>query len=685
MSKITSDHLARSAYVYVRQSSMDQLLHNPESRRRQYALTTRAQGLGWDNVIVIDDDLGRSGGGTARPGFERLLSAICSGDVGAVFALEASRLARNGRDWHTLLEFCALVGSLIIDEDGVYDPRLVNDRLLLGMKGTFSELELSTLRQRSQEALRLKATRGDLHTTVAIGYRRSCDDRLEQDPDLRIREALSLAFRKFREIGSVRQLVVWLRQEGIELPTAVHGPQGRIVRWGLPSYHAVHRLLTNPVYAGAYVFGRTMSRTRVEGGRKVVTHGVARRSEDWTVFIRDHHDGYISWDEYDRNRTIIAGNANMKGAMVAGAVRSGGALLVGVLRCGRCGRKFKVLHHSKRDARYVCGSHVDPASEKRCSAFSSTRIDAAVSAEVLRAISPLALEAALKLIGDRNEASGERLRQSEFALEQAHYEAKHARRQYDAVDPDNRLVAGELERRWNDCLATVARLEDQIQSLRSQEPSPIDDEERTAVMALADDLPTLWNDAAASIETRKRILRVVLKEIIVTPEVGRLHLVLHWQGGDHTRLEVLKNRSGQNHFKTDATTEHLVCELARLLPDQSIAPVLNRLGIRSAKGLTWTQLRVRNFRGVHQIPVYRESERVERHELMLGEAASRLGVSKMTVVRLIRDGLLPAKQVCAGAPYVIREDDLARPAIQRVIALGRPISSDARQKSFLFQ
>ena len=685
MSKITGDHLARSAYVYVRQSSMDQLLHNSESRRRQYALTTRAHELGWSNVVVIDDDLGRSGGGSARPGFERLLSAICSGEVGAVFALEASRLARNGRDWHTLLEFCALVSSLIVDEDGVYDPRLVNDRLLLGMKGTFSELELSTLRQRSQEALRLKAARGDLHTTVAIGYRRSADDRLEQDPDRRVREALSLVFRKFHEIGSVRQLVLWLRQERIELPTAVHGPQGRTARWGPPSYHAVHRMLTNPVYAGAYVFGRTLSRTRAEGGRKVVTHGVARRSEDWTVLIRDHHDGYISWEEYDRNRTIIAGNASMKGAMVAGAVRNGGALLVGLLRCGHCGRKFKVLHNSKRDARYVCGSHVDASSEKRCSAFSNRRIDAAVSTEVLHAISPLALEAALKLIADRSEASSERLRQNEFALEQARYEAKHARRQYDAVDPDNRLVAGELERRWNDCLTTAARLEDQIKSLRSAEPSPVSDDERTMVMRLAGDLPKLWNDADASIETRKRILRSALKEIIVTAEIGRLRLVLHWQGGDHTRLEVLKNRSGQNRYKTNETTKQLVCELARLMPDKRMAAVLNRLELRSARGLTWTQLRVRNFRGVHQIPVYREGERAERHEVVLGEAASRLGVSKMTVVRLIRDGLLPAKQVCAGAPYVIREEDLAQPAIRRAIAGGRPISSDPKQQSLPFQ
>jgi len=685
MTKIASDHLARDAYVYVRQSSMDQLLNNPESRRRQYALTTRARALGWENVIVIDDDLGRSGGGTARPGFERLLAAICGGAAGAVFALEASRLARNGRDWHTLLEFCALVNSLIIDEDGIYDPRLINDRLLLGMKGTFSELELSTLRQRSQEALRLKAARGDLHTVVAIGYRRGADDRLEQDPDRRIRETLSLVFRKFREIRSVRQLVLWLGQEGIDLPTAVHGPQGRTVRWGSPRYHAVHRLLTNPVYAGAYVFGRTASRTRVEDGRKVITHGVVRRREEWTVVIRDHHDGYISWAEYDRNQITIAGNANMKGAMVSGSVRKGNALLVGLLRCGRCGRKLKVLHHSRRDARYVCSTHIDPSTEKGCTVFSNMRVDAAVSAEVLRAISPLALEAALQLIIDRKETGNERLRQAELALQQARYEVAHARRQYDAVDPDNRLVAGELERRWNDRLAAVAQLEDQIRSMSCEQPSAVSDDERTMLLALAEDLPALWNHPAASVETHKRILRAVLKEIIVTAEAGRLHLVLHWQGGDHTRLEVMKNRSGQNRWKTDVATEQLVCELARLLPDHSIAPVLNRLGIRSAKGQTWTQLRVRNFRGAHQIPVYREGERAERHELVLSEAASRLGVHKMTIVRLIQDGLLPARQVCAGAPYAIREDDLARPAIRQAIAKGRSVSSDPRQENLSFQ
>jgi excisionase family DNA binding protein len=685
MNKITPEHLARGAYVYVRQSTPDQLLNNPESRRRQYALETRAQSLGWENVVVIDDDLGRSGSGQLRKGFERLLAAICAGTAGAVLAIEASRLARNGRDWHTLLDFCAVVNSLIIDEDGIYDPRLVNDRLLLGMKGTFSELELSMFRQRSHEALRLKAARGELHTTVAIGYRRSADGRLEKDPDLRIREALSLAFRKFGEIGSVRQLALWLRQERIELPIAVHGPQGRSAQWRLPRYNTVHRLLTNPVYAGAYVYGRTVTRVRFEGGRKVLTHGVARRREEWEVLIRDHHDGYITWEEYDRNQTIIAGNANMKGAMVPGSVRNGRGLLVGLLRCGHCGRKLKVHHNERRGARYLCTTDIANLSNKNCIAFSNMRIDAAVSAEVLSAISPLAIEAALQLIADREHAGVARLRQCELALEQARYEASHARRQYDAVDPDNRLVVSELERRWNECLGAVARIEEELEDLRQEQAPVLSVDDRATLLALADDLPRLWNHPDASSEIRKRILRAVIREIVVTIEVDRLRLVVHWQGGDHTRLEVVKNRVGQNRFKTDVETVHLVRELARVLPDHSIAPVLNRLGIRSARGHGWTQLSVRNFRGTHQIAVYREGERAQRHELILHEAASRLGVNKMTVIRLIRDGILPGRQICAGAPYVIREEDLDRPAVRRAIRNGRPVSPDARQKTLCFQ
>jgi excisionase family DNA binding protein len=686
MNKIGPEHLARSAFVYIRQSTPDQLNNNAESRRRQYGLATRAQTLGWDSVIVIDDDLGRSGGGTARPGFEKLLAAICTGSAGAVFAIEASRLARNGRDWHTLLEFCTLVNCLIIDEDGTYDPKLVNDRLLLGMKGTFSELELSILRQRSQEALRLKAARGELYTSVAIGYVRSSDDRLELDPDKRVREAIRLAFRKFAEFGSVRQVVLWLCQEGVNMPFTAYGERGRTVKWRLPRYNTIHRMLTNPIYTGAYVFGRTGTQVRVEAGRKVVTQGIRRPQNEWEVLLRDHHPGYISWEDYETNLKTINGNANMKGSMVPGAVRTGGGLLVGLLRCGHCGRKLKVLYGSKGEGRYICNdANLNHGRPTKCIAFGNLRIDAAVSAEVLAMIAPLGLDAALQVLSDRERTGTERLQQIELALEQARYEAARAHRQYDVVDPENRLVVGDLERRWNDRLAEVARLEDQLRAARDAQPPAIGEAERAELLALATDLPRLWNQPGASTVTRKRILRAVLEEIIVTVESDHLQLKLHWKGGDHTTLCVVKNRTGQHRWTTDATTTQLICNLARALPDGSIASVLNRLSIRTAKGHTWTQERVRVFRSDHGVAVYRDGERTERGELVLHEAASRLGVSKMTVTRLIKDGVLPATQICAGAPYIIQEIDLDAPAVKRAINDGRAVSPDPRQESLDYQ
>ena len=684
MNKITPEHLAQDAYVYVRQSTADQLAHNPESRRRQYALKGRAEALGWQTVVVIDDDLGRSGGGVARKGFERLLVAIGNGRVGAVLAIEASRLARNGRDWHTLLEFCGLVGCLLIDEDGVYDPRMVNDRLLLGMKGTFSELELSLLRQRSQEALRLKASRGDLHTSVAVGYLRSASDRLEMDPDRRIREAVDLVFRKFDEVGSVRQVALWLRQEGIQLPFVAYEAQGRAIEWRLPRYNSVHRILTNPVYAGAYVFGRTVSRTRVEAGRKVVKAGVRRSQGEWGVLIRDHHAGYVTWDKYERNQRLISDNANMRGAMVPGSVRNGGGLLAGLLRCGHCGRKLTVQHNGQRGvARYLCnGASVNHAARDKCITFGNMRIDAAVSAEVLRAISPLAMEAALAAVAQRERSSTDRIAQLELALEQARYEATRAGRQYDTVEPENRIVASELERRWNERLGEVARLEGEIRTARESRPNlGISGSERTELIALADDLPRAWNHPAATAETRKRILRAILEEVVVRAEPGHLQLKLHWKGGDHTAIELRKSRAGEHRWKTSATTEQIIHDLARLLPDASIAAVLNRLGIRSAKGHTWTQLRVRNFRAERGIVIYREGERAERGELILHEAATLLNVSKMTVIRLIKDNVLPAKQSCPGGPYVIRREDLDRHTIRRAVESGRAVSHDCRQES----
>jgi excisionase family DNA binding protein len=682
MNKITNDHLSRSAYVYVRQSGPGQLAHNPESRRRQYGLKDRAHAFGWENVIVIDDDLGRTASGPERLGFERLLTAVCTGIAGAVFAIEASRLARNGREWHTLLEFCGLVNCLIIDEDGVYDSRQVNDRLLLGMKGTFSELELSILRQRAHEARRLKATRGELYTCVAAGYLRSPDDRLEMDPDHRVQEALHLVFRKFAEFSSIRQVAVWLNDEAIEMPVAL----GNRVEWRLPNYGTVHRVLTNPVYAGAYVFGRTSSRIGMDAGRKVTRRSFRHRRSEWTIVIRDHHEGYISWETYERNLRIIGGNANRKGERVPGSVRNGGGLLVGLLRCGHCGRKLHVHHNGLRGcARYVCNDPKGYGLRRTCIGFGNMRIDAAVSAELLRVIAPLGLDAALQAIAECEHVDSELLRQRELALEQARFEAARACRQYDAVDPENRLVVSDLERRWNQRLAEVARLEDEIRIARDKQRPAITETERAEILALAADLPQLWNHPAASAATRKRILRAALEEIVVNVEPRRLLLKLHWKGGDHTALEVPKNGPGQTRWKTSLETEQLIRGLARLAPDTHITAILNRLGVHTGKGHTWTQQRVKSFRNEHEIPVYRDEERAERGEVTLNEAAGRLGVSKMTVVRLIKGGFLPAKQLCFGTPYVICEADLNRPEVLGAIKNTRAVSPDPRQKTFEYQ
>jgi len=687
MNKIGTEHLSRTAYVYVRQSTPGQLTNNRESRRRQYGLKDRAYALGWQNVVVIDDDLGHTASGTERLGFEQLLTAVCTNTAGAVFAIEASRLARNGRDWHTLLEFCGLVNCLIIDEDGVYDPKQANDRLLLGMKGIYSELELSVLRQRSHEALRIKAARGDLHRTVAVGYVRRPDDRIEMDPDEQVQNAIHLIFRKFVEFGSARQVVLWLTDEAIKVPRVVYSPTGRVVEWGAARYNTIYRVLTNPIYAGTYVYGRTGSQVRIEYGRKRISRGVPRPQDKWDVLIHDHHKGYISWNDYERNQGIINSNANMKGAMVKGSVREGGGVLAGLLRCGHCGRKLNVLHNNTDgSARYVCrDARVNHGHRANCISFSNLRIDAAVSREVLRVIAPLGLEAAMQAIADREVTVSEHLKQKELALEQARYEAARAHRQYNAADPDNRLVTRNLERLWNERLEEVARLENELTVARTHQPPPITEAERAEILALGSDLPQLWRHPGATVMTRKRILRTLLEEIVVTADSNRLHLKLHWKGGDHTALEVPRNRVGQHRYKTSDETEKLIGDLARHVPDQSIASMLNRLGVHTARGLTWTQQRVAAFRCDHSIPVYREGERAERGEVILQEAVNRLGVSKMTVIRIIKDGLLPARQICSGAPYVIREADLNLPAVQRAIKHGRAVSRDPRQGTLEFQ
>jgi DNA invertase Pin-like site-specific DNA recombinase len=689
VNKITSDHLARAAFIYVRQSTTYQVVNNLESQRRQYGLVERARSLGWDDVHVVDDDLGRSGGGTVRPGFEKLLAAICEGRVGAVVSLEASRLARNGRDWHTLLEFCGLVGTLIVDEDTIYDPRSPNDRLLLGMKGTMSEMELSVFRQRSVEAMRQKARRGELHLTVAVGYVKTDDNRIEKDPDQRVRDGLTLVFRKFAELHSIRQVLLWFRQEEVLVPAAVPGRGKRPIEWKTPVYHTLHHILTNPVYAGSYAYGRRGTRVTIADGRKRIMRDNLRRDwKQWEVLIHDHHEPYIAWSEFERNQHLIADNANGKSYMGRGSIRRGEALLPGLFRCARCGRRLHVQYTGKggNTQRYVCKGEFSAKAVNNCIGFGGMRVDRVVAQEVLDRLQPLGIEAALAAMEAGNERHGDKKKQIENAITQAQYEAARARRQYDAVDPDNRLVAGELERRWNEKLVHLRDLEAQLESINQTNQVPtLSAEDRARLMVLGNDLARAWNSPGASIETRKKIIRLSVKEIIVDVGDNSLALTIHWQGGDHTALTVRKNKVGRTRWAVEADVVDLVRVLARQLPDLAIAAILNRSGKLTGRGATWNRSNVCGLRNTNGIPIYREGERAERGEVTLDEAADVLSVSRATAWRMVSSGVLPARQLCTGTPWIIQLADLRRDDVRRDAAARRsrrPVSRSPLQNSF---
>lgn len=658
MTKITSEHLARRACVYIRQSTPDQVLNNLESQRRQYALADRARQLGWTEIDIIDEDLGRSGSGALRPGFERLLGSLCDGKVGAVLSIEASRLARNGRDWHTLLDFCSVVGALLIDAEGIYDPAQTNDRLLLGMKGTISEMELAGFRQRAQAAIEQKARRGDLYKRVPIGYVRAPDDRVEKDPDERVRAAVELVFKKFAEFSSVRHVYFWLCEQQIKLPANTSHGRERQVVWKQPRYHSLLSLMRNPIYAGVYAYGRTKTTARIEQGRKRVVRTKHGNHEAWTVLIHDHHDGYIDWDCYRSNQASIAHNTNAKGDAVQGSVKRGAALLSGLLRCGHCGAKLSVQYPSPTSIRYQCSASILDRDLACCVMFSGSGAHRAVVEKALLCLKPLGIEAALQAIEKLQGAEDERLRQKQLNLEQARYEVVRAQRQYDAVDPANRLVASTLERRWNEAMGTMSQIEAEISELSSSRPSPLSRSTREDLLALARDLPSLWELPETSHEIKKRILRTLLKEIVATSDGDHIRFVLHWHGGDHTALRFKKGETGKHRYVTNSETVDLIRALARLQSDAHIAATINRLGHRTAHGKTWTETRICSVRNVRAIEVYHPGERQARGDLTVAEVATILAVASSTVLRLIRQQRIVARQACRNAPWIVHGADL---------------------------
>lgn len=683
--QLTSEQLRRKAIVYVRQSSMLQVTQNLESQRRQYGLATRAQELGFHDVEVIDEDLGRSGSGCVeRPGFERLVAQVCSGNVGGVICVEASRLARNGRDWHHLIELCALLDTVIIDPDGIYDPSVTNDRLLLGLKGTMSEFELNLLRQRSREAIQQKASRGELQFRLPAGLCWS-EDHIELDPDQRIQQALKLVFQKMEELGSARQVFLWFRQEQLSVPART--PDGKSI-WKMPRYSTVMYILSNPFYAGAYAFGRTQMRTRVVEGRARKTRGYRRQQQQWPVLIRDHHPGYITWERYEQNQRTIEANAHMKSRMQAKAGRGGRALLAGLLRCRRCGRMMKVNYTGAGATvlRYTCGGEPLDSPGCQCISFGGLKADELVAQQLLQAVSGNAIEAALQAAEQERARQQEHRRSMELAIEQARYQARLAERRYEAVDPDQRLVAGELEARWNLALERVREAEAKCQEFDQRLVAtalPSSD----VLVSLAHDLPRVWN-ASTDMKLKQRIVRLVLREIMADVDEARreVTLVLHWAGGRHSEVRWTKNKVGL-HRRSNLTAVEVIGKMAGKFADHEIALTLNRQRLRTGSGHSWTAERVAYTRTNHHISEVHDPD-PSGVTITLQQAAKQLQVSAPAVRRLIARGVVPARQIVNCAPWQIPAAALDSESVKQALTrMGqrrgvRTLKDDRQQEIF---
>ena len=663
--KIKAGHLTRSAFVYIRQSTLQQVRNNTESGRRQYALEGRAKDLGFKTVVVIDEDLGLSGTGSReRPGFARLLAAVCNGEVGAVFALEASRLARNNRDWHHLIDLCVLTETIVVDAEGVYDPRLLNDRMLLGLKGTMSEFEIGVLRQRAQEAYRQMVQRGEVMTLVPVGYERGGSAGIEMTPDRQVQESLRGLFQRFEAMATLRQVLLWYHQEQIAFPRRRSREGVAQIEWRLPDYQYLLRILKNPTYAGAFAHGKSRSQTNIVGDRSRKTCGRRVPMEQWTVLIRDHHDGYITWERYVKNLELLKANSTKAHGAHAGAPRNGSAMLSGLLRCAKCGLKLSVSYRGGegRNGRYQCMRGSREEGKPVCSSFAGFRVDQGVETEVLEACQPLAVEASIQAITEEKSETEQKRRMLEIAQEKSRYEVERARRQYDAVDPANRLVAAELEARWNTALTLAAEAEARLVNARVQ-PEPLSQEQRDKILSLGANLRHLWDDPQAPLELKKRILRTAIREIIVgvNDAVGQIELVIHWMGGAHTRLCVAKNKYGRNKNAASEKTVELVRELAQGWPDRYIAQLLNRIGCRTGPGNGWSESRVKSFRNQHHIEVFSAGK--IRSWLTMAEAAVELGVSVAVVRTMVKQGKLPARQIASGFPWRIERSELMRTEI----------------------
>jgi DNA invertase Pin-like site-specific DNA recombinase len=643
---VTSEHLRRLAYLYVRQSSLQQVHDHRESTARQYDLTRRAQALGWaaEHIVVIDEDLGLSGASAAeRSGFQRLVAEVGLGRVGLVMGLEVSRLARNSSDWHRLLEICALAETLILDEDGIYDPSHFNDRLLLGLKGTMSEAELHVLRARLIGGSLNKARRGELWIRPPIGLvYEDRGRRLVLDPDAQIHGAVRLLFETFRRTGSAEQVVRHFAREGILFPRRLTtGPRAGEVVF-VPLVHSrVLNLLHNPRYAGAFVYGRTRQRTVVIAGQR--RNRRLPRAE-WPVFLPNAHPGYLTWQEFETNQATLLANASGYGSdRRCSPPREGVALLQGLAICGRCGHRMTVrysVRHGHPVPVYVCQREGIARAQPSCQTIPGTGLDDAVAQVVLEAITPAALDVALEVFEElrARKAEVDRLRRAQ--VERAREEAELAQRQFLLVRPEHRLVADNLERQWNGKLARLADAEEEYRRATEAEGRALSADDRARIHGLARDLPRVWHDPRTAMRERKRILRLLIEDVTLLRDRA-IQIAIRWKGGATTTVERPVPLDAPDLRRTPAAIVEMIRGLAMEQTDRQVADTLNRRWLRSGTGQPFRRLVVRHIRNAYGIPGLAEHLR-KAGWLTAAEIATQLRLHASTAKCWAREGILHA-------------------------------------------
>jgi DNA invertase Pin-like site-specific DNA recombinase len=646
--KVTADHLRRLAYLYVRQSSLHQVHDHRESTARQYDLKRRAQALGWsaEQLVVIDEDLGLSGASSAeRSGFQRLVADVGLGRAGLVMGLEVSRLARNSTDWHRLLEICALSETLILDEDGIYDPSNFNDRLLLGLKGTMSEAELHMLRARLLGGQLNKARRGELWMNPPIGYIYDTGgERLVLDPDEQIQAAVRVLFETFRRTGSAGRVVHHFTTEGILWPRRIRtGARAGDIVFSPLERSRVLNVLHNPRYAGAFVYGRTRQ-------RKIAVGGQCRYRrlprEEWKVFLPAAHPGYISWEQYEANQAILYANARAYGYdRRRSPAREGVALLQGLVLCGRCGDRMTVRYRIRRGhpvPDYLCQRRGIESAQLPCQTIPGTGLDEAVSRMILEAVSPASLEVALEVFEELRARKAEVQRLHRAQVQRAREEAQIAQRQFMMVRPENRLVADNLERLWNEKLTELAKTEEDYARVMKADDSQISPEAKQRIYALASDLPKLWNDARTPARERKRVLRLLIEDVALRRD-DAIHIHIRWKGGATTSLEHPLPLRAPDLRRTPAMVVEQVRALATERSDQQIAQTLNARWLRTGTGKPFTRLIVRQIRAAYGIPGLADHLR-QSGWLTVTEMAAQLQIHYCTAKRFALEGVLNARR-----------------------------------------